>query len=148
MWEINLASQVVSFLYAMLTGVFLSVFFDFFRAARKNKKFTKIAVFFQDIAFFMMATIVTFLLLIARSNGEIRAYILFGEALGFFLFRITLSVFFLRFLMLFIKVFGQVSRIYRKIIELAADFLCDSFKKISFKLSKIIKKVKIQGKNS
>lgn len=148
MWEINLVSQIISFLYAVLVGIILSVFFDFFRALRKVKLYGKTAIFFQDIAFWIIATLITFLLLIARCNGEVRGYILIGELLGFFGYRITLSKFVLWFLLFFIKCHIRIFNIYKRNLDRFADFLSLVFRKIGNILLKKVKKVNFKRKNS
>ncbi len=148
MWEISSISQIVSVLYALLTGVILSVFFDFFRAARKLKVYSKTMVFFQDMIFWIIATFVTFLLLIARTNGEVRFYILLSLLAGFFVYRVTLSSFVLRFLLFLFKVFGKIFGAYRKFIERLSDFLTKVLRKIKNLILKNVKKVGFKRKNS
>ncbi len=91
MWEITIKSQLTSFFCALVVGILLSVFFDFFRTLRKCIIHKKITVFIEDIIFFIIATFITFMLLMARCNGEVRAYVLISIIAGFFVYRITLS---------------------------------------------------------
>ena len=148
MWEISSSSQIISFLYSLLIGILLSVFFDFYRVARKLKKFSKTGVFFQDIAFWIVATFVTFLLLMARCNGEVRGYILIGELLGFFVYRLTLSPFVLKFLLQIFKMFIKIYGIYKGFIEQTADFLDKVLGEIYSIILKKAKKVCFRRKNS
>ena len=91
MWEITIKSQLISFLYAVVVGLLLSVYFDFFRTLRKCISHKNVIIFIEDITFFITATFVTFMLLMARCNGEVRAYVLIAIVAGFFIYRITLS---------------------------------------------------------
>ncbi len=122
MWEITVKNQLISFLCAVVVGIFLSFFFDFFRTLRQSFKHKKITVFIEDILFFLVATFITFLLLMARCNGEVRAYVIVSIVLGFFFYRITLSrlllpvaVFLLKF---FIKIFNKIGSIIGKSVSL------------------------------
>lgn len=148
MWEISSTSQIVSLLYALLVGIALSVFFDFFRAARKQKSYSKTAVFFQDMAFWVVATFITFLLFMARSNGEVRLYILLFELGGFFVYRLTLSPFVLRFMLFILKGTGKIFSIYRGTVVHLADFLTVVLRKIRVLILKKVKKVVFKRKNS
>ncbi len=118
MWEITVKSQLISFLCAVVVGIFLSFYFDFFRTLRRSFKHNKITVFIEDIIFFLVAAFVTFLLLMARCNGEVRTYVIISIILGFIIYRITLSrlllpvaVFLLKF---FIKILNKTGSIITK----------------------------------
>ena len=55
------------------------------------KKPTPAVLFLSDVVFFVFAAAAVFFLLLARTGGEIRGYALLSAALGFFLFRMTVS---------------------------------------------------------
>ncbi len=93
MWEISNSEQVFSFFTALLFGVGYSVFYCILRAIRKSFRHNALAVFIEDILFFLITAITTFLLLLALTNGEIRFYMLLGIFLGFSLFYFTLCDF-------------------------------------------------------
>lgn len=118
MWEITVKNQLISFLCAVVVGIFLSFYFDFFRTLRRCFKHKKITVFIEDILFFLVATFITFLLLMARCNGEVRTYVIVSIILGFFVYRITLSrlllpvaVFLLKF---FIRILNKIGTVLTK----------------------------------
>ncbi len=139
MWEIDLADQITSFLLSILLGIILSVVFYTLESFRVAKRLGKVGVFVSDIFFFTVAGFVTFCFLIVRSNGEIRGYILLGELVGFWMFRLILSRFYIKILSFVISIIDSflfrlrdmASRLLRKIYNI--------FKK-TFKKLKIIRK--------
>lgn len=72
--------------------------YDVVRAFRKIGLNSVFAINVCDLLIWIVYAIVTFIFLIARTNGEIRGYVLFGELLGFVLVRYTFSKLWYRFL--------------------------------------------------
>ncbi len=91
MWEIGLVHQLTSSAYAFLVGLFFAAVYDILKACCVVNKLNNFAVFVKDVLFSLFAFLVTFMLLMARSNGMLRGYILFWIAVGFFVFRISIS---------------------------------------------------------
>ncbi|MBE6738946.1 MAG: hypothetical protein E7565_01355 [Ruminococcaceae bacterium] len=122
MWEITVKSQIFTFFYAMILGVVLSVFFDFFRTLRISYKHIKVVVFIEDIVFFLISTFLTFMFLMSRCNGEFRTYAVSAILIGFFIYRISLSKIILPTSVIitkfFIKLFGKIFLLFRKSISL------------------------------
>lgn len=116
MWEIDSSFQAVSFLYSVLFGVGYCLFYDLFRAFRKLYKPTAFSVFFEDLIYFLIISILTFLLLMSLSNGEVRGYIIFGIAVGFAVCYFTVSRLFVEILFIIFKFFFTIS-------EKTVDFL-------------------------
>ncbi len=83
MWEISSNLQIANFLRAVLLGGFFCLLYDLFSAARKAGANSTAAVFLQDIFYFVIIAPITFCFLLATTNGEVRAYIIFGVFLGF-----------------------------------------------------------------
>ncbi len=95
MWEINNGFQALSFIYSIISGIILAVFYDIFKAFRISFKLSDIAVFFTDIFYYIISAIASFFFFLSVSDGEIRFNILFGFSVGFLIWRITLSRFFI-----------------------------------------------------
>ena len=85
MWEIDNNFQLISFLISCGVGVIYCLVYDILRAVRKSTNVTDGMVFLQDIVYFIIISITTFMLLTALSNGEIRSYVIIGLMLGFLL---------------------------------------------------------------
>ncbi|MBE6728705.1 MAG: hypothetical protein E7568_00540 [Ruminococcaceae bacterium] len=148
MWEISLYSQIISFFCAILIGAMLSAFYDAFKGIRKTFYFSKTAVFFQDITFWLCVTLTTFLLLIARCNGEIRGYIIIGELIGFFAYRCTLSRLLLPIFLMFLKKIRKIKWSYSRLVNKASVQLSKMIVKIWSNKGKIIKKLHFKRKKS
>ena len=135
MWEINNLDQTTTFLLALALGIFFSAVYDVFKAVRLTCRPKTIAVALSDVVYFLLLTLFTFCLFMLRTKGQPRGYAFFGELLGFILWRLTVSKYFLKILLfifrilrsLFLKIslissafFGVI---YRKITELYKKFM-------------------------
>ncbi len=91
MWEINNYFQWLSFGRAIIFGFILCFVYDILRLDVYVFKKGKIAQAINDLVFWIIASITTFCFLLAVSNGQVRVYIIFGMAIGFFAFKMSLS---------------------------------------------------------
>lgn len=98
MWEISNYNQISTFLLSVGVGAIFCAFYDVIRALRRVCLNTVLAISICDILVWVIYAFVTFVFLIARTNGEIRGYVLCGEFFGFILFRICISKLVLRVL--------------------------------------------------
>ncbi len=136
MWEINNNLQLLSFLYSCVLGFIFEIFYDLFRALRIVKPHNNLAVFFEDIIFFLIIAIASFIFLLSVTNGEIRAYIILGIIIGFMLFYRFVSRWFLKFLnLLFCGLFKLTSWfskgfywLFSKIDKIISEFLKNTLK--------------------
>ena len=103
MWEIDLNSQIQTFLYSLVIGAGFCVVFDIFNILEEKLRFSKIAVFIADVLLFTGFAIFDFCFFLATENGEIRAFVFVGEIIGFFLCRKTLAVFYIPSILLLLK---------------------------------------------
>ncbi|MBQ0098375.1 MAG: spore cortex biosynthesis protein YabQ [Oscillospiraceae bacterium] len=106
MW-FSLSEQTLYFLYSIVLGLILGVVYDFTRLIRSGtNRFLRI--FFADILFFSVSAFLTVLYSLPFNDGTVRAFIFFGEIVGFLIFRLTA---------------GEItSKIYPKIIFLFQKF--------------------------
>ncbi len=91
MWEIDISHQLLFFGRSVILGIIYCLLYDILRALRRAKKISDIAVAVQDIIYFIIISPITFLYLLAATNGELRFYIFLGIFLGFLLFFYTVS---------------------------------------------------------
>jgi len=148
MWEINAYNQTVSFVLSLGLGAMFCILYDIIRAMRKVCLNTFWSVFFTDILIWLIYAFATFIFLVARTNGEIRGYILVGEFLGFALFRISISRFLFSVLSL---VFVKTAAVKKAISSCVSKFYI-KFETLGLKvwqgLSKFFKSVKKLLKNT
>jgi spore cortex biosynthesis protein YabQ len=86
--EISVLEQTSVFFFAIVMGGVISTFYDIIKILRITFKFDKVKIFFFDMGYFFVSGIVTFLFIIAFNNGEIRFYVIVGEIIGFYLYRL------------------------------------------------------------
>ena len=87
----SLADQTVYFLYSLLFGVMLSALYDVVRILR-FMGFTKLwQIILTDILYFFVCAVLTVLFALPFNKGSVRYFVLFGEAVGFIVYRFTLG---------------------------------------------------------
>ena len=89
--ELTVAGQTWSFLYSLLLGMGLGLFYDVFRILRIALPHRTIAVAIEDIFYWTSAAFLTFFFFFYTDGGRIRIYLLTGEAIGFLLYYFTLG---------------------------------------------------------
>ena len=129
MWEISLKEQIESFLLSLPLGAALSLIFFFTESLNLAFRASKIKVFLTDIIFFVFSAFITFCFLLLYSNGEVRGYILFGIALGFFIFKALFSKMMVKCMVAFIR---WIKRIF--------DGVNETFDKLFYKIAKAVEK--------
>lgn len=104
--ETSLISQISFFLVSAVVGVALSLFFDVFRVINIILKFSTKRIFFEDVTYFVLCAVMTFMYLLVVAQGEIRFYIIVGETIGWLIYRFTIGRLIYRCLFSVVK-FGQ-----------------------------------------
>lgn len=79
---IHLADQTWSFLSACLLGAALGMLYDVFRILRIAFPTRPGIVFLEDLLFWIIAALLSFLFLLASSDGVVRVFLLAGELIG------------------------------------------------------------------
>lgn len=113
----SLARQTQSFLVAFGFGFILGVIYDLFFIVRLMISKSKAAVIISDALYVLVAAVMSFSMFLIVTDGLVRAYIVLGELLGFFVYYFTAGVF--------------VNRVSGKIISAVKRFFAFFFKIIS-----------------
>lgn len=114
--EFSLAQQTVYFLFSLLFGVILSALYDVVRILR-FLGFTKSwQIILSDILYFVVCAFLTVLFSLPFNKGEVRYFVIFGEAVGFIVYRFTIGEY-------TAPVYGFFIRIIRKIIKKSLQLL-------------------------
>ena len=138
------SSQIFGFAVSIVGGFFLGALYDLFRIWRALFHSGRRAVFFQDVFYLLLAALFTFLLALAVSVGEVRFYLIAGEAAGFFLYYFSFGLITVRIFRILAKFFIRFLFIpIRNIFSI----LCKFIKKIAIFFAKSIKKVFSKWKN-
>ena len=141
-WEINSTEQLVTTLLSLAVGVFLSFIYDIFKSFRLCSKKGKAAIFFEDIVFGLIATLVCFCLLMLRTKGQVRLYVLLFLGLGFVLWRLTLSKFFIKILLAVLRFLKSVLHSLKVVFSKFAKKVAAKAKKFHKSAKKGLKGVK------
>lgn len=78
-------------------GFLLGAFYDVFRVIRLMMKPSAKWVFVQDLLFFSISAMVTFLFALAVNGGELRLYLIVGLTVGFTAYLVTVGRLVVRF---------------------------------------------------
>ena len=89
--EISLQSQIFIFVYSLIFGAILGIIFDLFRIADIILKISFNRIFFEDVLYFAVIGVLSFLFMLVVNKGEFRIFIIFGELIGFCLYHFTLG---------------------------------------------------------
>ena len=77
--------------YSCLLGVGLGILYDVFRIIRMLINKRNITIFLQDVIYFIVSGLITFLFVLGINEGQSRFYILAGEGIGWIAYHITLG---------------------------------------------------------
>lgn len=147
MSPVNSNFQLLSIIVSFLLGLGFAFLYDFVKGWRRVKKSSRLAVLFQDVVYFFLISLVTFLFLLAFSKGQIRAYVLLPIFLGFVVWSALISKCICRIL---VKIISFIFEIFRKLKLFFEKYLARIFegiKKIVKNAKKIQKKPKVRKNN-
>lgn len=138
---ISLSAQTAYFLWSLVLGVALGMLYDVIRAARMVLRAGKIHVLISDVVFFTVCGVITSLFSLPFNKGDVRAFILFGEAVGFLTYRITMgSIMGKVYAFLARKIRSFVQKI-RKILQIFFNYLLKSIAFVLYNVGVIIDKL-------
>lgn len=139
--EFSLASQTVYFLYSILFGVILSALYDVVRVLRLSG-FTKLwQIVLTDIMYFVFCALLTFLFSLPFNKGSVRYFVIFGEAVGFILYRYTLGEVMTSVYRFLIRLIHKIFEKSLKIVMFFSNKLLKANKFVVYNVSVIIHKV-------
>ena len=88
-----LKMQLIIFGSSCALGVALGFIYDLFRIARMIINPKNIGIFIQDVVYFILSGLITFIFVLCFNSGEARFYILAGEGIGWIIYHITIGDF-------------------------------------------------------
>ena len=86
MFGVELSVQMYIFIKSVALGFMIGFIYNLFMLLRISLMKNIVAVFFQDIIFFVGSCILTFLFVLETNYGQLRFYIFAGELIGFSLY--------------------------------------------------------------
>lgn len=112
--EFTLADQTIYFLYSLLFGVLLSVLYDVVRIIRFCGFTRTWQIITSDILYFVLCAFLTAIFAMPFNKGGIRAFVLFGESIGFLLYRFTIGEYLAAVYCFFIRIFKKILKKFSK----------------------------------
>lgn len=142
---------MTGFLFSLVLGAVLSLFYDMIRATRVAGLNSTAAVFIGDILFWLICAVAVFIFLVGVTNGEIRGYVLFSAAIGFIVYRVTAGRLLFRLLCLLIgllrRAAGKISAFADKLYSEIERFAAALFKRVRRVVSNVFAALKKLLKN-
>ena len=139
MW-LSLSEQTAYFLWSLPLGAALAAVYDLVRAGRMLLRAGNVHVMISDILFSVFCGLMTSLFALPFNKGDVRGFIIFGEAVGFLVYRLTIGS-------IMGKIYARSAVILRKIIqklhkyiEIFFDFLLKIVKALLYNIDVVIDK--------
>lgn len=92
----ELSGQVLTFVFTIITGIFLGGVFDCYRVLRGIFNPKTLITWFTDLLYWLIATAVVFIVLVFSNWGELRLYVFIGILSGLVLYYNFLSLYAIR----------------------------------------------------
>lgn len=150
LYSLSLAQQTKGFLLALGMGFLLGILYDLIRIIRISISRGKAAIIICDMIFCALACLFTFLFCLTVNEGEIRLYLVLGEAAGFLTYYFSLGAVIFSFSE---KIIGFIKNFFRSVFgviflpfKLVFGKIRKLFNKTLKKSRKNTKKVKNKSK--
>ncbi len=141
----NNIEQLTSFIYFILTGIFLGIIFDIFRISRRTIKTSDFITNLEDILFGLISGIIVLISIFKFNNGELRLYIFIGLGIGIILNMLFISKYFIKiniYIINFIKkLFKFLFKPIISLIKFIKKILFKPFLFIIFNVRKLIEQI-------
>ena len=147
MTPLSLADQTAYFLWSIVLGLALGALYDLLRAFRVLVGARGSGVIVSDILFFAVCGVITSLFALPFNKGGVRAFIIFGESVGFLAYRLTLGSIMGKFYShtaVFLRsIVQKVTKISEKIFDLLLKMIGHLVYNISEVIDKSLKRAAI-----
>ncbi|RCX17869.1 spore cortex biosynthesis protein YabQ [Anaerobacterium chartisolvens] len=108
---ISVSSQAHIFLCAVVGGMIIGFIYDIFRIKRRTVRTRIIATNMEDLVYWLIVTLVMFIIVYYSNDGEIRGYIFAGTILGVTLYVVALSRIVMKLFLTAIKIISKILKI-------------------------------------
>jgi len=143
-YQVDAYGQFITAVISAAAGVGLCLLYDLLRLLRYARRPTVLQVFVQDVLWWLVATVVTGVVLLVRCSGTVRFFALLGLCVGFLCCRFTLSLVLMKAGKRIIDVIKRLAKaVWSKILEPVFISVTTLLRKIA----KIIKKFLTSVKN-
>jgi spore cortex biosynthesis protein YabQ len=111
-----MTSESITFLSACLWGAALGVVYDLFRISRIAIKTCNVIIFIEDIIFFVIVTLSSFIFIVMKNDGVLRGFLIVGELLGALVYFSTISIIIMNAARVIIKVIKAFLKFMYKLL--------------------------------
>lgn len=91
-YSLSLADQTKGFLLSLGFGFLMGIFYDFFRIVRISISKSKRAILVFDLLYCIFLGFCSYIFFLVVNEGDIRAFLLLGEGIGFSIYYFSLGV--------------------------------------------------------
>lgn len=109
----TVASQLTIFLFSAILGAALGGIYDAIRVFNAVVKENLVRIFVQDVLYFIISAVITFVYMLVVNGGEIRVYIVVGEAVGWLIYRATVGKFIYKIVLKVVEFAIKIARVFR-----------------------------------
>lgn len=93
MWLLLFQDRGTAFLISLPVGCLIGLIYDFFRLIRVVYTGGRIKLFFEDVLFCIMSSLVFTVFMFNVNMGVVRLFAVFGALVGFFAYRFSVGIF-------------------------------------------------------
>lgn len=119
----SVSQEITIFLWCLVCGALTAVVFDLFRIMRKLIFSGDIRTSFEDIAYWVLSSLIIYYFVLRFNSGEIRWYMIIGMALGALFYLLTFSAFFIKGTVGIIRFFIKIFSLLLKILLIPVRFI-------------------------
>lgn len=116
--------QSYIFSYSVYGGILIGILYDIYRALRGRRKRDRLITSLWDVIFLLSVFIVVMWAIFSSSYGDIRAYVLIGFIVGFFLFEKLLGRIIVRIVFFVYRSISILLKKTNSILALPFKLLC------------------------
>lgn len=135
-YSLSLAEQTKGFLLSLGFGFLMGIFYDLFRIVRICISKRKSVVVAFDLIYFVFLSFCSYLFFLVVNEGDIRAFLILGEGIGFGIYYFSLGV------IVFTaseKIVNTVKKMFLKLFKIVFVPFLWVFKKVKILLEKFSK---------
>ncbi len=139
--EFSLADQTIYFLFSLLFGAALSILYDCVRILRISG-FNKLwQIVLSDVLYFSLCGFLTVLFALPFNNGGVRYFVVFGEAVGFIVYRFTLGELMGKVYTFLITIFSKILKKTLKYVLVFLNKLLKAYRIVVYNVCVVINKI-------
>ena len=128
--ENTILIQGYLFLVYLISGILIGVIFDIFRVLRRTFKTSDFITYIQDVIFWILTGILLLYVLLKFSSGEIRIYNFIAILIGFIVYMLTISKYFMKINVIILKFLKKIVCEIIRIILVPIKFILKLLRKI------------------